>query len=148
MRIDFNRPDAVAHVKGGEDAPRLSGEIQFIQKRDGVLVVARVSGLPRSNRSGFFGFHIHEGKSCRGEDFSATGDHYNPAERRHPKHAGDLPPLLSCGGDAYMAVMTNRFCVRDIIGRTVVIHSDSDDFHTQPSGDAGEKIACGVIRRA
>ena len=65
----------------------------------------------------------------------------------HPKHAGDLPPLMGCQGNAYLAVKTDRFIVHDIIGKTVVIHSDPDDFHTQPAGNAGKKIACGVIRK-
>jgi Cu-Zn family superoxide dismutase len=61
-------------------------------------------------------------------------------------HAGDLPPLLACNGEAYLAVLTGRFRVKDVMGKTVVIHSRPDDFRSQPSGDAGEKIACGVIR--
>jgi len=54
---------------------------------------------------------------------------------------------LSCDGNAYMQVLTNRFSVREILGKTVVIHSHPDDFHTQPAGNAGEKIACGVIEK-
>ena len=50
-------------------------------------------------------------------------------------------------GKAYMKVLTGRFCVEEVIGRTVILHIDPDDFHTQPSGNAGRKIACGVIRR-
>ena len=61
---------------------------------------------------------------------------------------GDLPPLLSCNGNAYMTVKTDRFKVKDIIGRTVIIHYRADDFRTQPSGDSGEKIACGIINIA
>ena len=63
----------------------------------------------------------------------------------HPKHAGDLPPLLVCRGNAYLSVKTDRFTVNEIIGRTVVIHSDPDDFHSLPAGNAGMKIGCGVI---
>lgn len=63
----------------------------------------------------------------------------------HPFHAGDLPPLLSCKGRAYLAVITGRFCVKDVIGRSVVIHAGPDDLHTQPAGNAGAKIGCGVI---
>ena len=117
----------------------------FYQTKDGVLVSARISGLPQSE-AGFFGFHIHEGENCKGDSFKNTGGHYNPKDRPHPSHAGDLPPLLSCSGSAYMTVKSCRFRVRDIIGRTVIIHGGTDDFRTQPSGDAGEKIACGVIR--
>lgn len=141
------RPSAVAQIRGGQGAPELSGTVKFYQKRRGVLVVANLSCLPQ-NSSGFFAFHIHEGGACSGEGFSDTGSHYNPKEAPHPSHAGDLPPLLRCDGGAYLAVTTDRFSVREILGRTVVIHSNPDDFRTQPAGNAGEKIACGVIRRA
>lgn len=135
---------ATAHIQGGEDYPDISGDVSFHQ-RDGVVwVIAYVAGLPQ-NESGFFALHIHEGKSCRGNGFPQTGSHYNPDQAPHPMHAGDLPPLLSCDGKAYMAVMTNRFSIDDIMDRTVVIHSKADDFKSQPSGDAGEKIACGII---
>ena len=90
---------------------------------------------------------FHAGESYYGTDFSGTGSHYNPAEQAHPEHAGDLPPLLWCNGTAYLFVMTDRFSVKEIIGRTVVIHNAPDDFHSQPAGNAGKKIACGVIRK-
>ena len=140
-------PDAVAHIQGGVETPRLSGCVQFYQENDCVLIVARVFGLPRENETGFYGFHIHQGGSCSGTDFSETRGHYNPMEQMHPKHAGDLPPLLSCRGNAYLSVKTDRFSVNEIIGRTVVIHSAPDDFHSQPAGNAGKKIACGTIRK-
>ena len=138
-------PDAVAHITGGTDAPQLSGSVQFYQENSCVLIVARVSGLPIVSKTGFFGFHIHQGRNCSGADFSGTGSHFNPAEQAHPEHAGDLPPLLRYNGNAYLSVRTDRFSVKEIIGRTVVIHSDPDDFRTQPAGNAGSKIACGVI---
>ena len=109
-------------------------------------MVAELSGLPESE-TGFYGFHIHEGGNCRGEGFANTGGHYDPAGQPHPNHAGDLPPLLAWGGNAYMAVLTGRFCPEEVIGRTVVVHSRPDDFHSQPAGNAGQKIACGVIRK-
>lgn len=140
-------PDAVAHIQGGVETPRLSGCVQFYQENDCVLIVARVFGLPRESETGFYGFHIHQGGSCSGTDFSETRGHYNPMEQMHPKHAGDLPPLLSCRGNAYLSVKTDRFSVNEIIGRTVVIHSAPDDFHSQPAGNAGKKIACGTIRK-
>ena len=126
-------------------APHLTGTVRFYQKKNGVLVIARICRLPQNNPSGFFAMHIHEGESCSGNEFSATGVHFDPGSRPHPDHAGDLPPLLSCGGSAYSAVMTNRFTVKDIIDRTVVIHSGPDDFRSQPAGNSGTKIACGAI---
>ena len=140
-------PNAVAQIHGGIEAPQLSGCVQFYQESGCVLIEARITGLPAENETGFFGFHIHQGASCFGLDFSGTESHYNPAEQTHPKHAGDLPPLLQCRGNAYLSFRTDRFFVNDIIGLTVVIHSGLDDFHSQPAGNAGKKIACGVICR-
>lgn len=140
-------PDAVAQIRGGMEAPQLTGRVQFYQENGCVLVVARVSGLPKESKTGFFGFHIHQGENCSGTEFSGTGSHYNPADIAHPKHAGDLPPLMQCRGTGYLSVRTDRFSVGEIIGRTVVIHSDPDDFRTQPAGNAGKKIACGMIRK-
>ena len=140
-------PDAVAQIKGRSDAPRISGQVRFYQEHGRVLVVADISGLPQNSETGFFALHIHEGGSCSGAGFSDTGSHYHPEGAAHPEHAGDLPPLLQYHGCAHLAVRTDRFCVQDIIGRTVVIHDGSDHFRSQPAGNAGTKIACGVICR-
>lgn len=140
-------PKAIARLHGGRGQPQLSGTVKFFQSTDGVIVEAEVFGLPKTE-TGFFAFHIHEGGSCTGEDFWDTGGHFDPKGETHPNHAGDLPPLLDAHGKAYMKVLTNRFRVDKIIGRTVILHDGPDDFHTQPSGNAGAKIACGVIQRA
>lgn len=137
-------PTAKAVIKGYGEYQALQGKVLFYPVKSMVLVCASVYGLP--NNSSFHGFHIHEGSRCTGDNLADTKGHYNPANQPHPFHAGDLPPLLSCSGIAYMEVLTNRFTVEEIIGKTVVIHSGSDDFRSQPSGDSGEKIACGVIK--
>ena len=147
MQMIPRRPAAIAWLQGSKEHSDLTGEVRFYQFPGAILVEADVLGLP-NNRSGFFGFHIHEGADCCGTDFSATGGHLGGELTPHPRHAGDLPPLLSRGGRAYMAVMTDRFSVSDIVGRTVVIHSSADDFKTQPAGNPGKKIACGSIQRA
>lgn len=139
-------PQAVARLSGSAAAPGLSGSVQFCQMTQGVLVTAHVSGLPRDNAEGFFALHIHDGTSCAGDGFPGTLGHYDPTSAPHPSHGGDLPPLLSNGGEAYLSVLTNRFRLADVVGRTVVIHSGPDDFRSQPAGNAGTKIACGVIR--
>lgn len=139
-------PNAAARLCGDRDHPTVRGIVRFHQRCDGVLVEAEVTGLPRTE-TGFFGFHIHQGANCAGEGFPNTGGHFNPGEKAHPTHQGDLPPLLGDSGTAYMKVLTGRFCVEEIIGRTVIVHAGPDDFHTQPSGNAGAKIACGVIKR-
>ena len=137
-------PEAIATVRGGNEAPDLCGKVRFYQRSNCVLIEAIINGLPQSE-TGFFGFHIHEGGSCQGKDFTDTGNHYNTMNTSHPAHAGDLPPLMLCSGGACQTVAADRFTVEDIIGRTVVIHSMPDDFHSQPAGNAGTKIGCGVI---
>ncbi|HOJ49160.1 MAG TPA: superoxide dismutase family protein [Bacillota bacterium] len=145
------KPDAKAMMKGAPDYPEIQGTVSFYQTSYGVLVLAEIFGLPVSKddcRENIFGFHIHEGASCTGNEqdpFADTGGHYNPGGCEHPYHAGDLPPLFGNGGYAWSAVLTDRFKIEDIIGRTVVIHSNPDDFTTQPSGNSGIRIACGKI---
>ena len=73
--------------------------------------------------------------------------HYDPDGCEHPCHAGDLPPLFGNDGYALSLFLTNRFSVEEVTGRVVIIHSHPDDLTTGPSGNSGEKIACGVIRR-
>ncbi len=124
----------------------------FREAPRGVIVSVTAYGLPhKDSRCGgnFFGFHIHEGGSCEsssGEPFAGTLGHYNPHGCTHPYHSGDMPPLLNAGGYASMSFLTDRFTVGEIIGKTVVIHSGPDDYTTQPAGNSGMKIACGVIR--
>lgn len=138
--------NAIAHILGSHDHPLIRGTVRFFQQCDGVLIEASFTGLPRT-KFGFFGFHIHQGENCLGDGFPNTGGHFNSGKNEHPKHAGDLPPLLADCGKAYMKVYTDRFNVDEIIGKTVIVHEDPDDFHTQPSGNAGNKIACGTILR-
>lgn len=149
------RPRAWANVRGSMDYPDIHGMVRFYETGYGVLVVAEIAGLPTSVHpcsESIFGFHIHEDGQCdwmgamSGENaFSHVGGHYNPYDCPHPYHAGDLPPLFGAGGYAFSAFLTDRFLVEDIIGRSVIIHLHLDDFTTQPSGNAGQKIACGEI---
>jgi len=149
--IGYTSPTAYAEILGSRDYPSIHGVVYFFQTPFGTVVTTEVSGLPVTPGrcgNGFFAFHIHEGSQCQGNEdpFEATGGHYNPLNCPHPMHAGDLPPLLSNHGYAWSAVLTGRFTVREIIGRTVVIHRLPDDFRTQPSGASGAKIACGEIK--
>ena len=144
---------AKAEVKGGKKYPRIRGIVNFRQTSKGVLITAKIYNLPttigKCNKR-IFGFHIHEGTSCSGNDkdeFADSKAHYNPGNCNHPHHAGDLPPLFENKGYAYMNFLTDRFYLKDIIGKTVIIHSMPDDFTSQPSGNSGEKIAFGNIKR-
>lgn len=146
------RPKAVAIIKGSEKHPEIKGRVMFFNVNNGVMVRAEISGLPKSEnicKSPIFAFHIHSGTSCTGnakDPFANADGHYNPENCPHPYHAGDLPPLFSANGKAVLSVLTNRFTIPEIIGKVIIIHSKPDDFITQPAGNSGEKIACGIIR--
>lgn len=138
-------PVAAARMHGSDNA--IVGMVKFYKTPYGTLVSAHIHGLPSSN--GIYAFHIHSGSSCTGnaeDPFANTGTHYNPGKQPHPYHAGDLPPLFSSNGRAFTVVLTDRFTPAEVIGRTVIIHAAPDDFTTQPSGNAGKKIACGEIK--
>lgn len=145
-------PHATARVRGSKDYSSIWAVTKFFQTERGVLVATEATGLPYlpgKCEHFVFGFHIHEGSSCTGnkEDvFAGARTHYNPEKCPHPRHAGDLPPLFGNKGEAFSVFLTNRFTVEEIIGKTLVIHASPDDFYTQPAGNSGEKIACGVIR--
>lgn len=148
------RPQAWARISGSDRYPDIRGKVEFYQTGAGVLVWATVVGLPEESdqcKQPIFAFHIHTGASCTGnaeDPFADAGTHFNPNGCAHPYHAGDLPPLFGADGVAVSVFLTDRFHLEDIIGKTVIIHSSPDDFTTQPSGNAGAKIACGEIRRA
>ncbi|MCI8423025.1 MAG: superoxide dismutase family protein [Lawsonibacter sp.] len=146
-----SRPTAVARMAGSESCPDILGVVRFYQINEGVIVWAEVNGLPLPERpcqERVFGFHIHKGTDCKGnmdDPFADAMSHYDLSGCEHPYHAGDLPPLFGNNGFALSIFLTDRFSVKEVIGRTVIIHDHPDDFATQPSGNSGTKIACGVI---
>lgn len=131
-------PDAYAKISGYKDYPDIDGMVYFYGVHGGTIVAADIKNLPKPNQ--FHGFHIHGGNTC-----ANPGSHYTKDAMQHPDHTGDMPPLLANDGAAYMMFYTNRFFPEDVVGKTVIIHENRDDFTTQPSGDAGEMIACGEI---
>ena len=146
------RPQARASIVGSRNYPCIRGEVRFYQAACGILVAAEICGLPTCSKSSqrpIFGFHIHEYGSCTGNEddpFADVGTHYNPENCPHPYHAGDLPPLFGVNGYAFSVFLTNRFTIGEIVGKAVIINASPDDFTTQPSGNSGEKMACGTIR--
>ena len=146
------RPTAIAKIRGSDAYPGLRGEVLFYNVPYGVFVVADIAGLPISAgpcAQRIFGLHIHSRSMCEGqvgEPFAMAGGHYNPGNCPHPYHSGDLPPLFGAGNRAFSAFVTDRFKISEVIGRTVILHAAPDDFTTSPAGNAGARIACGVIR--
>ncbi len=144
-------PFARAEIKGDAAHKDLKGTVEFFPFRDGTMVSAELYGLPRGAppcAPDIFGFHIHEGGDCKnGSDmpFSDAGGHFDRAKCPHPAHTGDLPPIFGSRGYAWMQFYTERFTPGEVAGKTVIIHSQRDDLTTQPAGDSGARIACGVI---
>lgn len=146
-------PTAYAEIHGSHEYPTIRGRVSFYQTKFGVLVSPQIFGLPVSDtpcKNDIFAFHIHSGQSCTGNEADAFADaltHYNPGNCMHPNHAGDLPPLWGNHGYSFEVILTDRISVNEIIGKTIIIHRNPDDFSTQPAGNAGEKIACGKIEK-
>lgn len=149
--ILWELPDAKALIRGSMDYPRLQGYLHMYQLKGGVLVAVEVIGLPISQsecKNDIFALHLHEGKQCSGnatDPFANAMTHYNPNNCEHPNHAGDFPPLFGNNGYALSIFVTDRFAVQEVVGKTVIIHGGVDDFVSQPAGNAGAKIACGVL---
>lgn len=148
---------AIATIKGGPLAPNLYGEVSFKKVPNGVRVCAYIVGLPDYKQAtdnqapiGPHGFHIHENCSCEIGDpenpFQSAGGHWNPYHTPHGNHAGDFPVLFSNNGIANTCFFTNKFSVQDIIGKAIIIHENPDDYRSQPAGNAGKRLACGIIQ--
>ena len=133
---------------------RAAGSVSFVQQDDALLVTAGVSGLT----PGLHGFHIHEKGDCSAPDASSAGGHYNPTATKHghpqagEHHAGDLPMLQAdASGNATLSVSLRGVSLDDtghnIVGRSLVVHAGADDYTSQPAGNSGPRVACGVIVR-
>ena len=130
------------------------GEATFEQAGDRVHVVVYVQGLKPGQEHGL---HIHEVGDCSSGDGMSTKGHFNPLGKPHARHdvgerhAGDLPSLKPgkdgrAKVDVMLDVITIGSGATNIVGRGLIVHADPDDFKTQPTGNAGARIACGVIR--
>lgn len=140
---------AVAQIKPFKDN-QIKGKVVFKKVKEGVKITANIEGLS----PGKHGFHVHEFGDCSG-DGSAAGAHFNPTHRQHggpesaDRHVGDLGNLVADEkGYAHYERIDKVISLEgedSIIGRSIIIHADADDYKTQPAGASGAKIACGVI---
>ena len=132
-----------------------SGVVTFTQEGSGVHLVARVQGV----EPGTHGFHLHAGGSCDGPDFTSAGDHFNPASAPHAgptapqRHNGDFGNVeVGADGTGNVDLVTDALSIgsgaNDVLGKAVILHAGKDDLTSQPSGNAGARIACGVVQRA
>lgn len=131
---------------------KASGTVTFTKEREGIRVNAKVSGLA----AGTHGFHIHEKGDCSAPDASSAGGHFNPGGSEHgdPKmknrHAGDMGniEIKKDGTGSLMLKVSdpkNFSAWAEIGGKAVILHEKADDLKTQPTGNAGARIACGLI---
>lgn len=135
-------PCAVACISGGKEHPKLQGVLRFSQHCGGVLVTVEVSGFPCD---GFYVLQIHEVSSCKKKALCQGDHHHETYGKLPPNHSGALPPLLACKGRARMSVLTGRFRVDEIIGKTVSINECSDDPVIRSSVRERESVAWGII---
>ena len=169
-------PEAASSAAGAEqeaDAPvspvavavlaptagnHVAGEIRFVRADGGLRATGRLSGLAPGSEHGF---HIHETGDCSAPDGSSAGGHFNPAGMDHgkvdadPHHAGDMPNLQAdangvaeVDGPVSSLVTVGDNGPHDIIGRGLIVHADADDYASQPTGNAGARLACAVIQPA
>jgi Cu-Zn family superoxide dismutase len=134
-----------------------AGTLTAATMGEGVHLSGTLRGLP-PNRE--FGFHIHEKGDCSAPDASSAGEHFNPANAQHgnpqadPHHAGDMLNVKSdAQGNAQVeahvsGVSLDSGAANGVLDKAVVVHEKADDYSTQPSGNSGARIACGVISNA
>jgi len=139
---------AVLHPTAGSN---VSGTVTFTKGTDGIQVVADVTGLT----PGKHGFHVHEFGDCSSPDGNSAGAHFNPTHKQHgapnaaDRHAGDLGNIeADASGKAHLDWKDKVMKLSgpdSVVGRSVILHEKEDDLKTQPTGNAGGRLACGVI---
>lgn len=143
---------AVLHPTAGN---KVTGTVTFTEEADGVKVRAEISGLTPGNH----GFHVHEFGDCSAADATSAGAHFNPTNQPHAgpdspeRHVGDMGNIQAdASGKATLEYVDHQISLtndqRSGIGRSVVVHAKPDDLKSQPAGDSGARVACGVIGRA
>src|SRR6266496_5146501 len=140
---------AMLHPTAGN---KVSGTVTFTEVADGVQVHADIAGLTPGNH----GFHVHEFGDCSAADASSAGAHFNPTNKPHAgpdaveRHVGDMGNIeADASGSAKLDYVDHLISVANdkesVIGRSVVVHVKADDLKSQPAGDSGARVACGVI---
>jgi len=134
----------------------VSGTATFTEKNGIVTFEAKMSGL----KPGVHAIHIHEKSDCSATDASSAGGHWNPTFKKHGKwsdgehHKGDIGNFTAdANGNGTISLKTDEWCIgcgdetKDILNKGLIVHANPDDFTTQPTGNAGGRVACsGIIK--
>jgi Cu-Zn family superoxide dismutase len=130
---------------------KVSGTVHFTSEAGGVHVVADVKGV----KPGQHGFHLHEKGDCSTPDYKSAGGHFNPSNASHacdptnPRHAGDFGNLtVDKDGNGHLDMTTTELSFdgpNSVLGKAVILHAGVDDCKTQPTGNSGDRLACGVV---
>lgn len=131
-----------------------NGALAVSADANGIRITGALQGMPPDSE---FGFHVHEKGDCSAPDASSAGEHFNPANRQHghpgseSRHAGDMFNLKSSSqGIAQVDLVVSGLSLHqgrptDVLGKALVVHAKPDDYKSQPAGNSGDRIACGVI---
>lgn len=145
MQMAVAKAVAVLNPTQGNTA---QGVVTFTPAEGGVHIVAKLTGVPK----GEHGFHIHEFGDCSAPDGTSAGSHFNPSGAAHAgrdaekRHMGDMGNVTADEqGNIALDYVDKHINISAIIGHGVILHANPDDFTTQPTGNAGGRIACGVI---
>ena len=143
-------PSASAELQA-RSGSSVSGRVTMVETSGGLRVEAQVAGLS----PGEHGFHVHEAGDCSAPDASSAKGHFNPGGKAHghhtssERHGGDMPNLVAnAAGEARFSGVISGLTLsgpNGVLGRSVVIHADPDDYKSQPAGNSGKRVACGVI---
>lgn len=155
MEADREAPVTIAVTMEAKSDSNVQGEAYFTQKDGMVKMEAKFSGLTPGSHA----IHLHEKADCSAADGSSAGGHWNPTHERHGKwgdsegyHKGDIGNFeADADGNGGITFETDEWCIgcgdetKDILGKAVIVHDGTDDFVSQPTGDAGGRVSCGGV---
>lgn len=151
LAMQGQEPSTAVCVLNPTAGNQAHGIVTFTKQAGGMKIVADLEGLT----PGDHGFHVHEFGDCSAPDGTSAGGHFNPEKKAHggpmdtERHVGDLGKVTAAAdGKAHFELLDPLVAFsgpRSILGRGLILHAQTDDFKTQPTGNAGARIACGVV---